>query len=232
MTTSFPAQNLSDDRSDAFPPADMWLDQEVAVPYEGQNRMRLVFTKGVSDLCLRVDPSETALLRGHFDGFIPSVSVAGGEVSIRYRHFGIADWLGGLLWGERVGACLALHPGVAWELVFRGGASQVNVDLRQGRLTGLEFSGGVSDLRLSLPAPDAIVPLRIRGGASDLAIRRPANVPVGVQIRGGVSDFQIDRRHIGAIGGPISLDSDGWSTAAARYDLQLTGGASDLCVTD
>jgi hypothetical protein len=55
-----------------------------------------------------------------------------------------------------VGASLVLHPGVAWELVFHRGASRVDLDLRQGRLTGLEIAGGVSQVRLALPAPDAI----------------------------------------------------------------------------
>ena len=214
-----------------FPTGGAWFDQEAAIPYQGQTRMRLVFAKGVSDLSVRVGATDTALLRGHFDGPVPNIAVGADEVSIRYPRFGLADWLGGVLWGEGVGACLVLHPAVAWELVFHGGASQLDLDLRPGHLTGLQISGGASQVRLSLPSPDAVVPLRIRGGASELAIRRPANVPVGLQIRGGVSSLAIDDRHIGAAGGPISLDSDGWSAATARYDLQLTGGASDLCVS-
>jgi hypothetical protein len=206
------------------------FDQELDIPYEGQTRMRLVFAKGVSDLSLRVGPTETALLRGHFDGVVPSVSVADDEISIRYR-FGFADWLRGVLSGDGVGATLVLHPGVVWELAFHGGASQVDVDLRHGRVQGLELSGGASQVHLALPAPNTVVPLRIRGGASEVAICRPANVPVGVQIRGGVSCLEIDDRQIGAVGGPIALDSDGWSTATARYDLQLSGGASELCVS-
>ncbi|HXJ19217.1 MAG TPA: hypothetical protein VMT03_03215 [Polyangia bacterium] len=226
MTTSFRAPDQTDD----FVPAGPWFGQELTIPYEGQTRMRLLFTKGVSDLSLRIGAGEEALLRGSFGDLVPGVSVGGDEVSIRYRRFGIADWLGGLLWGEGAGASLVLHPGVAWQLVFRGGASQLDIDLRQGHLTGLEISGGVSQVRLALPAPNAVVPLLIRGGASELALCRPADVPVGVDIRGGVSDLEIDGRHIGAAGGPISLDSDGWRAATARYDLQLTGGASELCV--
>ena len=139
--------------------------------------MRLIFTKGVSALFLRVGATESALLRGHFDGLVPNVSVLGDEVSVRYPRFGIADWLGGFVWGEGVGTTLVLHPGVAWELVFHGGASEVDVDFRHGRLTGLEISGGASEVRLTLPAPAAVVPLRLRGGASELAIRRPAERP-------------------------------------------------------
>lgn len=223
MTTATP----SPFPTDAFP----CCDQELTVPYQGQTRMRLLFTRGVSDLSLRVGAAETALLRGHFDGPFPLVSVSDDQVSIRPPRLGIADWLSGVLWGDGAGASLVLHPGVAWELVFRGGASHLDLDLRQGRVTGLEISGGVSEVRLALPAPDAVVPLRIRGGASQLALQRPANIPIGVNVRGGVSCFDIDGRHIGAAGGPIALDSDGWRDAAARYDLQLTGGASELCVS-
>ena len=209
----------------AFPTGDAISDQELSIPYEGQTRMRLHFARGASALSVRVGATETALLRGHFDGLVPDVSVAGDEVSIRYPRFGIADWLDAVLWGEGVGAgaTLVLHPGVAWELVFRGGAAEVDVDLRHGRLTGLDVSGGASAVRLALPAPDAVVPLRFRGGACELAVRRPANVPVGVQVRGGVTCLEIDGQQIGAAGGPISLDSDGWSTAAARLDLPAHG---------
>ena len=140
-------------RTAPFPQEEAWSDQDLTVPYEGQTRMRLIFAKGVSDLSLRVGATETALLRGHFDGLVPSVSVAGDEVSIRYPRFGIADWLGGVLWGEGVGATLVLHPGVAWELVFQGGASEVDVDFRHGRVTGLEISGGASEVDLTLPGP-------------------------------------------------------------------------------
>jgi hypothetical protein len=218
-------------RANAFSPAADWLEQELFVPHEGQTRMRLVFAKGVSDLSLRIGETEAALIRGHFDGLVPNVSVASDEVSIRYPRFGIADWLGSVLRGEGISATLVLHPDVAWELVFNGGASQVDVDLRRGHVTGLEVCGGASELHLALPAPDSIVPLRIRGGASELAIRRPANVPVGVHVRGGVSCLDLDGRQIGAAGGPISLDSDGWQMATARYDLQLSGGASKLWVS-
>jgi hypothetical protein len=215
----------------AFSPEDAWFDPSLTVPYEGQKRMRLLFAKGVSELSLRVGATETALVRGRFDGLVPNISVAGDEVSLRYPRLGIADWLGGVLWGEGVGADVVLHPGVAWELVFHGGASEVDLDLQHGRVTGLEISGGASEVRLTLPTPDAVVPLRIRGGASELAIRRPARVPFGVRVRGGVSCLEIDGRQLGAAGGPISLDSDGWSAATARYDLQLTGGASRLWVS-
>jgi hypothetical protein len=220
-------------RNTAGLPHDRWFDEPFTIPYEGQTRMRLHFANGVSDLSVRVGATETALLRGHFDGLVPAVSVLDDEVSVRYPRFGLADWLRGLVSGGGLGAggTLVLHPGVAWELVFHGGASQVDVDLRAGRVTGLELSGGASEVHLALPAPNAIVPLRIRGGASEVAICRPESVPVGVQVRGGLSRFEMDGRQIGAAGGPIALDSDGWSTAKARYDLQLTGGASELCVS-
>ena len=136
-------------RTPALGPEAVWSGPEIAIPYQGQTRMRLIFTKGVSELFLRAGTSETSLLRGHFDGLVPNVSVVGDEVSVRYPRFGIADWLGGFVWGDGVGSTLVLHPGVAWELVFHGGLSEVDVDFRHGRITGLEISGGASELCVS-----------------------------------------------------------------------------------
>jgi hypothetical protein len=218
-------------RTAAVPDADTVLSgRDLHVPYTGQTRARLLVSAGISDLLLRVDPSETALVRGHFDGPVPRVLATGDEVSIRYRY-GIGDWLGGLFTGEHLAAALVLHPGVAWELAFRGGFSEVDADLRHGHVTSLGVSGGACELVLSLPPPDGVVPIRFRGGASEIAIRRPAGVSVGVQIRGGVSALDLDGRRISAAGGDISLESDGWSAASARYDVQITGGASDVSVS-
>lgn len=208
-----------------------WLaaDHQLTVPHQGQARMRLLFAAGISDLVLRVDPLQTELLRGQFDGVAPRVVVTPDEVCVRYR-FGFGDWLGGLLSGDARSAVISLHAGVAWELLFRGGASEVDADLRRGRLAGIEIHGGASDVDLTLPAPESVVPIRLRGGASELAIQRPERVPVRVQISGGCSSLELDDRHLGAIGESISLASDGWPSASAGYDVRLAGGASDVVV--
>jgi hypothetical protein len=204
-------------------------DHQLHVPYQGQARMRLLFAAGISDLVLRVDPLQAELLRAQFDGLLPNVVVTPDEVCVRYR-FGFGDWIGGLLSGDTNAAVISLHPGVAWELVFRGGASEVDADLRRGRLASIEISGGASEVDLALPPPADVVPIRLRGGASELAIQRPDRVPVRVQVSGGCSSLQVDERHIGAVGESTFLASDGWASAGARYDVHVAGGASDVVI--
>lgn len=207
-----------------------FCDHELTIPYRGQERMRLLFATGISDVVLRIDPEQSDLIRAQFDGVVPRVLVTPGEVSVRYR-FGLGDWIGGLLSGDDNAAVLSLHPGVAWELILRGGASQVDADMRRGQLESIEIVGGASELDLSLPEPRGVVPVRLRGGACELAIRRPATVPVRVHVSGGCSSLELDDEHIDAVGESVALTSDGWATAHARYDVRVVGGASAVVVT-
>jgi len=220
-------------RAAPFFPEAQWpptvCDHELSVPYRGQARMRLLFAAGISDLVLRVDPDQSELLRAQFDGLVPKVLVTPDEVCVRYR-FGFGDWIGGLLSGDHNAAVVSLHPGVAWELVFRGGASEVDVDLRRGRLGSIDITGGASEVVLALPAPADVVPIRLRGGASELAIHRPGSIPVRIQVSGGCSSLEVDEEHLGAIGESVTLASDGWASASARYDVRVAGGASDVVI--
>lgn len=211
------------------PPVAEPSERDVAIPYAGQTRARLLVTAGISRLVLRADAQAAALVRGHFTGLVPHVHASDDEVTIRYR-FGFRDWLGSLFAREHTAATLFLHPAVAWDVVFRGGVSEIDADLRAGRLHSLEVSGGACHLDLSLPLPEGTVPVRFRGGASEITVRRPASVPISVEIHGGVSCLELDRKSIGAAGGELTLESDGWSSAVARYDVAITGGASDVRV--
>lgn len=224
ITTSSRTQ----DQTPEFPNLEP-AESDVTLPYTGQTRARLLVSAGISHLVLRADPEATDLLRGHFDGLVPRVQLADDEVSIRYR-FGWGEWLGNLFSREPIAAELVLHPAVTWEIVFRGGVSEIDADLRAGRVSSLEFTGGACHLDLALPVPETTVPVRFRGGASEIAIRRPKGVPIGLEIRGGVSSLELDTKRIGAAGGEITLESDGYAAALARYDVGITGGASDVRV--
>ncbi len=74
------------------------------------------------------------------------------------------------------------------------------------------------------------MPVRVHGGASHVVVRRPAGTPVRASVPSGLSVMTMDDQQFGSVGGPSVLHTAGW-TGAAGYDLEVTGGASNLVVT-
>jgi len=98
------------------------------------------------------------------------------------------------------------------------------------KLARLGISGGISDAHLDLPPPGAVVPIRISGGVSDLALRRPADTGVALAVSGGISGLRLDDQGFDAIGGGARLATGPVHGDAPRYAIDISGGASSLHV--
>ena len=183
----------------------------------------LVFPHGVANLTIRVDESMPDAYRGEFSGPKPRVTQADGVISIDYPRFNP------LIWG-RTSADIFLSPAVAWFIEIRGGVSRWDGDLRNLEVAAINVGGGASHVELRLSRPTGTVPIRVSGGVSHLTVRRPGSVPARVQIGGGVSKLELDAQYLGAIGGPVRLETSGYPTAADRYDLNIGGGASKVTI--
>lgn len=88
----------------------------------------------------------------------------------------------------------------------------------------------MSHVTLQLPRPEGTLRFHVSGGASSLSLRRPAAVPARLHIGGGASRVALDDQTFGAMGGPISLETGGYSTATDRYVIEVGGGASQITV--
>jgi hypothetical protein len=186
--------------------------------------MRLVFPNGVANLTIRADESMADVYRGEFDGPKPSVTQADGVISIDYPRFNP------FIWG-RTSAAVTLSPSVAWVIEIRGGVAHWDSDLRQLQVAAIDVRGGVSKVELRLAQPEGVVPIRVSGGVSHLTLRRPATVPARVQIGGGASKLELDTQLLGAIGGPVRLETPNYgSSNAGKYDLEIGGGASKVTI--
>jgi hypothetical protein len=205
-------------------------DSDVAIPLEGHTAGRLEFRQGASSIVIRADAAMPDLFRAHFDGPVPEVGVEGGTVVIRYRRRSPADWARYALLPGHHAAHLTLNASLPWQVEVRGGASMVDADLRGLQLAGLEVRGGASQISLELGETSALVPVRVHGGASQVTVRRPAGTPVRASVRSGASGMAMDELQFGAIGTPCVVHTSGW-TGAAGYDVEVTGGASNLVVT-
>jgi len=184
---------------------------------------RLVFPRGVANLTVRVDPSMTGTYQGEFYGPKPRVSETGGVVFIDYSQFNPFRW-------GRTSADVRLSPSASWAIEIRGGVSHWDSDLRNLELTGIEVRGGVSKVDLRLPRPTGSSIVRVAGGVSHLTLRRPAGVPARLQIGGGASKLELDAQYLGAVGGPVRLETPDYSNATDRYDVEIGGGASQIRV--
>ncbi len=199
-------------------------DGEFSTPLGSAESGRLVFAKGADRITLRATSGMDDLYRASFEGAIPKVEVEGGAVTFRYsKRFGLFEW-------RRQSGEVILNSGVPWEVEMRGGASGVEADLTGSKISSFVLKGGISDFSLVLPEPSGIVPIRLSGGASKVGIRRPAGVEARVSVKGGAAKLAFDEQSFDAVGWSVRLQSPGYDGATDRYDIELSGGASEISI--
>jgi hypothetical protein len=92
------------------------------------------------------------------------------------------------------------------------------------------LKGGISDLVLTLPEPSGVVPIRLSGGASKVSIHRPTGVEARMSVKGGASKLTFDEQSFDALGGKVRLQSPGYDGATDRYEIEISGGASEITI--
>jgi len=218
-------------RGIATPPPEPGATSTVVVPQgpftaplDGVSLGRLEFIKGAAKAKIGVDASLTGLYRADFKGSVPEIKVDGGTVTIGHRrHLLPFDW--------RVAkSTIALNPAVPWEISMKGGMWKLTCDLRGLTLRSLEIGGGASSVEIWLPAATGVVPVRISGGASDVRLHRPAGCALAAEINGGASQLTFDGESQAAMGRRSRIESRDYATAPDRFEVRMSGGASQLVV--
>ena len=67
------------------------------------------------------------------------------------------------------------------------------------------------------------MPIRISGGASHLAIRRPAETGVDLGVAGGIATLHLDDQSFGALGGGAQLHTGDVTRGVPHYELTVAG---------
>jgi hypothetical protein len=148
----------------------------------------------------------------------PAVSVDGSTVRVSLASTGLSG---------PADLTVLLDRQVRWRVQLSGGASSEVLDLRGGRVDGVDLTAGANRIELSLPAPRGAVPIRMSGGASDFTVHLPADVDAGVRVGGGAGSVMVDGvRKTGLSGGTTVASTH----AADRYDIEATAGVSSLTV--
>ena len=198
---------------------------EFAAPLGSVESGRLVFANGVHRLTLRAGSGMDDLYRARFEGAAPNAKVEDGTVTFRdsRRFGGLFDR------GDHPGE-FTLNAAVPWEVEVRGGAYKVEADLKGLELSSFVLKGGISELSLTLPEPSGLVPIRLSGGAYKVGINRPAGAEARLDVKSGAATLTFDEQHFGALGGKVRLQSPGYDGAMDRYEIEVSGGASELTV--
>ena len=134
-------------------------------------------------------------------------------------------------WAGQGSADVTLNAAIPWEIVIQGGASAINAELGALDLLGLEVKGGMSMIHLELPEPSRVVPIHISGGASEIAIRRPAGVPARAHLKGWASTFNFDGQTYNNMGGDARLHSSGYDGTTPGYDIEIACSVSTVTIT-
>ena len=186
---------------------------------------RLVVSSGLSRLTLRTKDGMAGLYQASFEGPVPEVSVKEGVATIRYprRLWGLG--------GEKRVAEVTLSTAIPWRIAIQGGASEVTAELGGLDLVGLEVKGGLSMIRLELPVPSGVVPIRISGGASEITIRRPTGVAARAHLKGWASGLVFDDQTFSDLGNNVRMQSSDFEPTSPYYDIEVASSASLVTIT-
>jgi hypothetical protein len=124
-----------------------------------------------------------------------------------------------------------LNRDAIWDLLIQGGVAHLDADLRDIQLRAIELGRGASHTVIRLGRPSGVVPIRIRGGASGVTVRRPKGVAARLRIGSGTSDVTFDEQEFGAVGGGLRLSTTDAGGSEDLYDIEISGGASRVRVT-
>jgi DNA-binding MarR family transcriptional regulator len=196
-----------------------------SAPLADLESARLVFPSGAFRLNLRAGDVKGALYQARFEGPVPDVKAKDGVVTIRYPR---------RLWvpsREKRAAEVTLSVAIPWQIVIQGGAWEITAELGGLNLAGLEVKGGLNMVRLDLPAPSGVVPMRISGGVSGVVVRRPAGVAARVHLQGWAAEFAFDDQTFSAVGNNVRLQSSDFDPDAPYYDIEVASSANQLTIT-
>lgn len=181
---------------------------------------------GMNVLHLQGGSGLVELYQARFEGPAPEVKSADGVITIRAPR---RRWaLGG---AHSANTEITLNASIPWSIVVQGGASQVIAKLDNLNLASLECKGGMSIIELDLPMPSRATPIRISGGASQITVRRPAEVAIRAHLKGWVSTFTFDDQKYANMGSDVRLQSSNYETAAPYYDIEIASSASMVTIT-
>ncbi len=211
--------------------------ESISVPLEGVRASRLNLTASGGALALSGGAPPERLLAGGFEGLAFPVT----QSSVRMTQAGgrrtmDIDLEGS--WGIPFPPRRTISPGrwvlrhasgIPTDIKIEGGATSLDLDLRELAVQSLTVDAGAADIDVALPATAGHIDADFNVGAASLEITLPPGVAALIAFEGGVSSVTIDESRF-----PRQSDgryiSPGFASAANRVAITIDAGVSDIVV--
>jgi len=204
------------------------LGREYSAPLGTVTAGRLAMPRGSGNLTIRGAADPSLLFQARFGSVMAEV-VSDDEGAVRviyHRHGGPVKRA--FSRPEQHQGLLLLNRQVPWTIACVGGTVAMRADLRDLTVNALTISHGVADVEIDLGAPGGVVPISIRGGVSQVTIRRPHGSAARVRVKGGASKLTVDQHYLDAAGGTVVLATADIDRMDARYEFDIVGGVSNV----
>jgi hypothetical protein len=122
-----------------------------------------------------------------------------------------------------------LNQDVPLTLDVDAGASSLDFDLTDLKVTTMKVDMGASTLKLKLPANAGNTLLDIDSGAATLDLSVPQGVGLRLRLKQGASTVDVDQSRFVMQGSGLYQSAD-YDTAANKVEISLDGGANTLKV--
>ena len=122
-----------------------------------------------------------------------------------------------------------LNQDVPFSLDVDAGASSLDFDLTDLKVTHLSVDTGASTLKVNLPAHAGATLVKIESGAATIDLNVPQGVAARVRAKQGASTLNIDLARF-PMRDPGLYQSQDYDTAANKVDISMDGGANAVNV--
>jgi hypothetical protein len=199
-------------------------DRVVTAPLDGREAATLEVLTGATTITVRVADLGDRLYRAATpdgSGLVPRTTIDDDRVQVYLDKRGPAG-------PDAVE--VQLNSRARWTVRVVGGAVDEMIDASAGRLAGLDIVGGAARIEVRLPRPEGTVPVRMSGGANQLAFDVPDGTPTRVRLGSGAASVTVDGAGHSGVGAGTIVATPGWDAATDRYDIDAIAGVAVLTV--
>lgn len=121
-----------------------------------------------------------------------------------------------------------LNPRRSWRFQIQAPTWNTVLDVGGLDVREIRVDSGATRVECFLPAPRGIVPIHISSGVVGVSLHRPKGTAVVALARTGAVKFRLDKFASKVAVFDVHWESEGASSAADRYELEISGGVWNL----